>query len=76
MLMSVHFSKSTQEKFSTEAKIVMSAIVTELADPQQASRPSIRLGPSNGARTGDRRVPAYLRADSVATVPPTPLSIE
>ncbi|GFO12952.1 hypothetical protein PoB_003945700 [Plakobranchus ocellatus] len=29
-------------------------------------------GASGGARTRDRRVPGDLRADSLATVPPTP----
>ncbi|GFN83335.1 hypothetical protein PoB_000984100, partial [Plakobranchus ocellatus] len=44
--------------------------------PQQGdlrlSGPPSGLGAGSGARTRDRRVPADLRADSQATVPPTP----
>ncbi|GFN86565.1 acetylcholine receptor subunit alpha-like [Plakobranchus ocellatus] len=36
--------------------------------------PLSRRGAGGGARTRDRRVPADLRADSLATVPPAPLS--
>ncbi|GFO27841.1 hypothetical protein PoB_005434600 [Plakobranchus ocellatus] len=36
------------------------------------SGPPSGQGASGGARTRDRRVPADLRADSLATVPPTP----
>ncbi|GFO29764.1 hypothetical protein PoB_005626900 [Plakobranchus ocellatus] len=32
-------------------------------------------GDGGGARTCDRRIPAELRADSLATVPPTPYSV-
>ncbi|GFO31195.1 hypothetical protein PoB_005770000 [Plakobranchus ocellatus] len=35
-------------------------------------KPSVRPGRRWRARTHDRRVPADLRADSQATVPPTP----
>ncbi|GFO25098.1 hypothetical protein PoB_005160300 [Plakobranchus ocellatus] len=38
------------------------------------SGPPSGQGAGSGARTRDRRVPADLRADSLATVPPTPLS--
>ncbi|GFO17990.1 hypothetical protein PoB_004449500 [Plakobranchus ocellatus] len=41
----------------------------------QAFRPSVRPGAGGGARTRDRRVPVDLRADSLATVPPTPRSV-
>ncbi|GFN90502.1 hypothetical protein PoB_001700800 [Plakobranchus ocellatus] len=40
----------------------------------QAFRPSSGQGTDSGARTRDRRIPADLRAHSLATVPPTPLS--
>ncbi|GFN87160.1 hemolysin-type calcium-binding region:rtx n-terminal domain protein [Plakobranchus ocellatus] len=44
--------------------------------PQQGdlrlSGPPSGQGAGSGARTRDRRVPADLRADSQATVPPTP----
>ncbi|GFN83835.1 hypothetical protein PoB_001034100 [Plakobranchus ocellatus] len=44
--------------------------------PQQGdlrlSGPPSGQGADSGARTRDRRVPADLRADSQATVPPTP----
>ncbi|GFO21711.1 hypothetical protein PoB_004821600 [Plakobranchus ocellatus] len=36
------------------------------------SDPPSGQGAGDGARTRDRRIPAYLRADSLATVPPTP----
>ncbi|GFO29782.1 hypothetical protein PoB_005628700 [Plakobranchus ocellatus] len=45
-------------------------------DPQQGdlklSGPPSGQGAGGGARTRDRKVPADLRADSLATVPPTP----
>ncbi|GFN94447.1 hypothetical protein PoB_002095300 [Plakobranchus ocellatus] len=45
--------------------------------PQQGdlrlSGPPSGQGAGSGARTRDRKVPADLRADSLATVPPTPL---
>ncbi|GFO03086.1 hypothetical protein PoB_002959100 [Plakobranchus ocellatus] len=48
-----------------------------IASPQQGDLrllgPSSGRGADGGARTRDRRVPADLRADSQATVPPTPL---
>ncbi|GFN76915.1 hypothetical protein PoB_000342100 [Plakobranchus ocellatus] len=52
-------------------------LFVHIASPQQgdlrlSGLPS-RLGTSGGARTRDRRVPADLRADSLATEPPTPL---
>ncbi|GFN78078.1 hypothetical protein PoB_000458400 [Plakobranchus ocellatus] len=47
-----------------------------IASPQQGdfrlSGPPSGQGAGGGARTRDRRVPADLRADSLATVPPTP----
>ncbi|GFN89541.1 hypothetical protein PoB_001604700 [Plakobranchus ocellatus] len=47
-----------------------------LTSPQQGdhrlSGPPSGQGAGGGARTCDRRVPADLRADSLATVPPTP----
>ncbi|GFO00862.1 hypothetical protein PoB_002736700 [Plakobranchus ocellatus] len=47
-----------------------------IASPQQGdlrlSGPPSGQGAGGGARTSDRRVPADLRADSLATVPPTP----
>ncbi|GFO28272.1 hypothetical protein PoB_005477700 [Plakobranchus ocellatus] len=46
------------------------------ASPQQGdlrlSGPPSGQGAGGGTRTRDRRVPADLRADSLATVPPTP----
>ncbi|GFO28430.1 hypothetical protein PoB_005493500 [Plakobranchus ocellatus] len=46
------------------------------ASPQQGdlrlSGPPTGQGAGGGARTRDRRVPADLRADSLATVPSTP----
>ncbi|GFO44414.1 hypothetical protein PoB_007091900 [Plakobranchus ocellatus] len=48
-----------------------------IASPQQndirLSSPPSGQGAGGGARTSDRRVPADLRADSLASVPPTPL---
>ncbi|GFO18061.1 hypothetical protein PoB_004456600 [Plakobranchus ocellatus] len=47
-----------------------------IASPQQGdlrlSGPPSGQGAGGGARTRDRRVPVDLRADSLATVPPTP----
>ncbi|GFO04829.1 hypothetical protein PoB_003133400 [Plakobranchus ocellatus] len=47
-----------------------------LSSPQlgdlRLSGPPSGQGAGGGARTRDRRVPADLRADSLATVPPTP----
>ncbi|GFO38156.1 hypothetical protein PoB_006466100 [Plakobranchus ocellatus] len=47
--------------------------------PQQGdlrlSGPPSGQGAGSGARTRDRKVPADLRADSLATVPPTPLCL-
>ncbi|GFO16920.1 hypothetical protein PoB_004342500 [Plakobranchus ocellatus] len=52
------------------------AIVAGTASPQQGdlrlSGPPSGQGAGGGARTRDRRVPADFRADSLATVPPTP----
>ncbi|GFO15991.1 hypothetical protein PoB_004249600 [Plakobranchus ocellatus] len=49
------------------------------ASPQQGdlrlSGPPSGQGAGGGARTRDRKVPADLRADSLATVPPTPLCV-
>ncbi|GFO44150.1 hypothetical protein PoB_007065500 [Plakobranchus ocellatus] len=49
-----------------------------IASPQQddlrLSGPPSRQDASGGARTRDRRIPADLKADSLATVPPTPQS--
>ncbi|GFO18578.1 hypothetical protein PoB_004508300 [Plakobranchus ocellatus] len=49
-----------------------------IASPQQGdlrhSGPPSGQGDGGGARTRDRRVPAHLRADSLATGPPTPPS--
>ncbi|GFN86798.1 hypothetical protein PoB_001330400 [Plakobranchus ocellatus] len=46
------------------------------ASPQQGdlrlSGPPSGQGVSGGARTRDRGIPADIRADSIATVPPTP----
>ncbi|GFO29502.1 endonuclease-reverse transcriptase [Plakobranchus ocellatus] len=51
-----------------------------IANPQQGdlrlSGPPSGQGAGGGARTRDRRAPADLRTDSLATVPPTPLIIE
>ncbi|GFN98785.1 hypothetical protein PoB_002529100 [Plakobranchus ocellatus] len=48
--------------------------------PQQGdlrlSGPPSGQGAGSGARTRDRRIPADLRADSLATVPPTLLTVE
>ncbi|GFO16717.1 hypothetical protein PoB_004322200 [Plakobranchus ocellatus] len=50
-----------------------------IASPQQGdlrlSDPPSGQGAGGGARTRDRRVPVDLRADSLATVPPTPLGV-
>ncbi|GFN74548.1 hypothetical protein PoB_000105400 [Plakobranchus ocellatus] len=50
-----------------------------IASPQQGglrlSDPPSRLGAGGKARTRDRTVPADLRADSLATVPPTPQNV-
>ncbi|GFN86396.1 hypothetical protein PoB_001290200 [Plakobranchus ocellatus] len=50
--------------------------ITSPHNPQQGdlrlSGPPSGQGAGGGARTRDRRVPADLRADSLATVPPTP----
>ncbi|GFN78476.1 hypothetical protein PoB_000498200 [Plakobranchus ocellatus] len=47
-----------------------------MESPQQGdlklSGPPSGQGAGGGARTRDRKVPADLRADSLATVPPTP----
>ncbi|GFN92439.1 hypothetical protein PoB_001894500 [Plakobranchus ocellatus] len=47
-----------------------------IASPQQGDLrllgPPSGQGTGSGARTRNRRVPADLRADSLATVPPTP----
>ncbi|GFO28280.1 acid-sensing ion channel 4 [Plakobranchus ocellatus] len=55
---------------------VMTEKVLYIASPQQGdlrlSGPPSGQGAGGGARTRDRRVPADLRADSLATVPPTP----
>ncbi|GFN77371.1 hypothetical protein PoB_000387700 [Plakobranchus ocellatus] len=49
------------------------------ASPQQGdlrlSGPPSGQDAGGGARTRDRRVPADLRADSLATVPPTPPTV-
>ncbi|GFO20403.1 hypothetical protein PoB_004690800 [Plakobranchus ocellatus] len=46
------------------------------ANPQEGdlrvSGPPSGQGAGGGARTSDRRIPANLRADWLATVPPTP----
>ncbi|GFN83150.1 hypothetical protein PoB_000965600 [Plakobranchus ocellatus] len=42
-------------------------------DDLRLSSPPRGQGADGGARTPDRRAPADLRADSIATVPPTPL---
>ncbi|GFN82874.1 hypothetical protein PoB_000938000 [Plakobranchus ocellatus] len=63
---------------ATEGSLQVSDAVVRLgaASPQQGD---LRLSSSpsgqdagGGARTRDRRVPADLRADSLATMPPTP----
>ncbi|GFO35453.1 hypothetical protein PoB_006195800 [Plakobranchus ocellatus] len=55
------------------ARVVLSTVQTS---PQQGdlrlSGPPSGQGAASGARTRDRRVPADLRADSQATVLPTP----
>ncbi|GFN78315.1 hypothetical protein PoB_000482100 [Plakobranchus ocellatus] len=55
---------------------IMSKIRLMRSCPQQGdlrlSGPPSGQGADGGARTCDRRVPADLRADSLATVPPTP----
>ncbi|GFO00004.1 hypothetical protein PoB_002650900 [Plakobranchus ocellatus] len=52
------------------------ALQIEIFAPQQGglrlSGPPSGQGAGGGARTRDRRVSADLRADSLATVPPTP----
>ncbi|GFN89119.1 hypothetical protein PoB_001562500 [Plakobranchus ocellatus] len=62
---------------SRNAKPRYSALLEEAWSPQQGD---FRLqGPlsgqdaGGGSRTRDRRIPADLRADVLATVPPTPL---
>ncbi|GFO42694.1 hypothetical protein PoB_006919900 [Plakobranchus ocellatus] len=60
---------------ANERRVVIADIATSLS-PQQGdfrlSGPPSGQGAGGGARTRDRRVPADLRADSLATVPPTP----
>ncbi|GFN91063.1 hypothetical protein PoB_001756900 [Plakobranchus ocellatus] len=46
--------------------------VSSKSSPQQGDLRFSGQGASGGARTRNRRVPAHLRADSQATVPPTP----
>ncbi|GFN82734.1 hypothetical protein PoB_000924000 [Plakobranchus ocellatus] len=50
--------------------------LTVTASPQQGdlrlSDPPSGQGAGGGARASNRRIPADLRADSLATVPPTP----
>ncbi|GFO09768.1 hypothetical protein PoB_003627300 [Plakobranchus ocellatus] len=57
-------------------QLYLISYVERLASPQQGdlrlSGPPSGQGASSGARTCDRRVPADLRADSQATVLPTP----
>ncbi|GFN74334.1 hypothetical protein PoB_000084000 [Plakobranchus ocellatus] len=57
---------------STAAFLVLS---TDYASPQQGdlrlSGPPSGQGACGGARTHDRRIPTDIRADSLATVPPT-----
>ncbi|GFO03661.1 hypothetical protein PoB_003016600 [Plakobranchus ocellatus] len=62
--------------FSTIMLVVTATVILVCASPQQgdlrlSGHPSGQ-GASGRARTRDRRVPADLRADSLATVPPTP----
>ncbi|GFN93202.1 hypothetical protein PoB_001970800 [Plakobranchus ocellatus] len=56
--------------------ITISDVAQQQASPQQGdlrlSGPPSGQGAGSGARTRDRRVPADLRADSQATVLPTP----
>ncbi|GFO43926.1 hypothetical protein PoB_007043100 [Plakobranchus ocellatus] len=58
----------------------LSEFIMNTIDPTSPQQGYLRLsgppsgqGAGGGARTRDRRVPADLRADSLATVPPTPL---
>ncbi|GFO06260.1 hypothetical protein PoB_003276500 [Plakobranchus ocellatus] len=57
-------------------KIRTTTKTEEVDSPQlgdlRLSGPPSGQGAGGGARTRDRRVPADLRADSPATVPPTP----
>ncbi|GFN90695.1 hypothetical protein PoB_001720100 [Plakobranchus ocellatus] len=55
---------------------LVSTTILSSASPHQGNLRLLGLpsgrGADGGARTRDRRVPAYLRADSQATVLPTP----
>ncbi|GFN76908.1 hypothetical protein PoB_000341400 [Plakobranchus ocellatus] len=46
-------------------------VITRRSDPQHYPRPPSGQGASGGARARDKRVPADLKADSLATEPPT-----
>ncbi|GFN95230.1 hypothetical protein PoB_002173600 [Plakobranchus ocellatus] len=63
-----------ERETSRHSAFLLSAIATR--SPQQGdlrlSGPPSGQDAGGGARTRDRRVPADLRADSLATVPPTP----
>ncbi|GFO05372.1 hypothetical protein PoB_003187700 [Plakobranchus ocellatus] len=63
-----------------KVEIELEAPPKELKSPQQGdlrlSGPPSGQGAGSGARTRDRRVPADLRADSQATVLPTPLALD
>ncbi|GFO26985.1 hypothetical protein PoB_005349000 [Plakobranchus ocellatus] len=62
--------------YGNENKQIESLSFLYIASPQQGdlrlSGPPSGQGAGSGARTRDRRVPADLRADSQATVLPTP----
>ncbi|GFO47000.1 hypothetical protein PoB_007350500 [Plakobranchus ocellatus] len=69
-----------QEHGVAEGTAMRNALRYRLTSPQQGdlrfSGPPSGQGAGGGARTRNRRVPSDLRADSLATVPPTPHELQ
>ncbi|GFN98701.1 hypothetical protein PoB_002520700 [Plakobranchus ocellatus] len=59
-----------------ERKCMCVCVASQQQDDLRLSGPPSGQGAGGGARTRDRRIPADIRADSLATVPPTPRSGE
>ncbi|GFO19740.1 craniofacial development protein 2-like [Plakobranchus ocellatus] len=70
------FLITSDTRCETEIKKSIAIAKNALNNPQQGdlklTGPPSGQGAGGGARTRDRKVPADLRADSLATVPPTP----
>ncbi|GFO19650.1 hypothetical protein PoB_004615500 [Plakobranchus ocellatus] len=72
------WSSSGQPDLGSRSRndLIATTVIPQDASPQQGdlrlSGPPSGQGAGSGARTRDRRVPADLRADSQATVLPTP----